>query len=148
MCSIECLDNLIINLKVLGKISAGSKINTKEKYLEIDDNTWGQAIARWIRGDNRKATCDAIHSIISSASHVIQHSLRSKKTDLVQEKFLHMTHNELLEALYKELKKVEIGVASLKDTYIRDTTLSSKLEIEIGTIKRQIESIEEHFERE
>jgi len=146
MCSSECLDNLIINLKVLGKISAGSKINTKEKYLEIDSNTWGQAVIRWIRGDNRKATCDSIHSIISSASHVIQHSLKSTHNELVEEKFLHMTHDELLESIHKDRKKVKRGVASLKDTYIHDTTLSSKLEIELGVIQRQIDSIEEHFQ--
>ena len=148
MCSSECLDTLIINLKVLGKISAGSKLNTKEKYLEIDKNTWGQSLVRWIRGDNRKATCDSIHTIITSASHIIQASLKAERNKLVDEKFLHMTHVELLENLHKELKKVLVGISNLKDTYIHDTTHSSKMEIEIGIVRRQIDSIEEHFEGE
>jgi len=29
------------------------KINTKDKYLKLDDTTWWQGVFRWYRGDSR-----------------------------------------------------------------------------------------------
>ena len=40
------VQNLLINLKVLSQIGPGDKINTKEKNIEIDSNSWGQSLRR------------------------------------------------------------------------------------------------------
>ena len=43
------------------------------------------------------------------------------------------------------LEGVRKGLENLKETYFQDATLSSKMDLCIGTVQRQISSIENYF---
>ena len=56
--------------------------------------------------------------------------------------YLEMKPLDFIEDLRNILLNTKKGIQSLKDTYNYDTTLSSKLEMDINLIKRQIKNIE------
>lgn len=144
---IDGVENLLINLKVLGKLIDGSKLNTKEKLLHVDPYSWFQGLYRWNRGDNRKTTCEVIRFIIAKASKIVQISLQSSPEAFIEEKSLHLTHENLLKTLLVELKKTLKGLQVLVQTYEYDKTITSKLEVEIAILIRQNESIDEYFKK-
>jgi len=86
------VQNLLINLKVLSQIGPGDKINTKEKNIEIDSNSWGQSLRRTYRGDDRKLTFDMINNLITTLTLIIQKSLNGNADDYIEEKSVHMTN--------------------------------------------------------
>ena len=51
----EIAETLILNLGVLGEITEGRKINTKEKYLSLYDTSFLQGAIRWYYGDDGKS---------------------------------------------------------------------------------------------
>ena len=141
------VQNLLINLKVLSQIGPGDKINTKEKNIEIDSNNWGQSLRRTYRGDDRKLTFDMINNLITTLTLIIQKSLEGDADEYIEEKSVHMTNQELLKEVHKELEGVRKGLENLRETYFQDATLASKMELCIGTVQRQITSIENYFKK-
>lgn len=141
------VQNLLINLKVLSQIGPGDKINTKEKNIEIDNNNWGQALRRAYRGDDRKLTFDVINNLIANLTNIIQKSLDGDRDSYIEEKSVHMTNSELLSEVHKELEGTRKGLENLRETYFQDATLASKMELCIGTVQRQITSIENYFSK-
>ena len=57
-----------------------------------------------------------------------------------------MTNSELLSEVHKELEGVRKGLENLRKHIFQDATLASKMELCIGTVQRQITSIENYFE--
>ena len=147
MCSVECVKTLLVNLKVLGKIGPGSKINTKEKYLELDDTTWYQSALRWYRGDSRYTTSDKIQTTIKKSSIIVNNAIKDlhENGDYLSEKYINSTPEDFLTLVLGILKNAKIGVENLKDTYVHDTTLSSQLEMDISSLDRQIKTIEKNL---
>tara|TARA_Y100000389_G_scaffold204899_1_gene260619 strand:+ start:5626 stop:6072 length:447 start_codon:yes stop_codon:yes gene_type:complete len=141
------VQNLLINLKVLSQIGPGDKINTKEKNIEIDSNSWGQSLRRTYRGDDRKLTFDMINNLITTLTLIIQKSLNGNADDYIEEKSVHMTNEELLKEVHRELEGVRKGLENLRETYFQDATLASKMELCIGTVQRQITSIANYFNK-
>jgi len=141
------VQNLLINLKVLSQIGPGDKINTKEKNIEIDSNSWGQSLRRTYRGDDRKLTFDMINNLITTLTLIIQKSLNGNADDYIEEKSVHMTNKELLKEVHRELEGVRKGLENLRETYFQDATLASKMELCIGTVQRQITSIANYFNK-
>lgn len=146
MNNIDCIEKLIIDLKVISKIGPGTKINTKEKYLELDDTTWWQGALRWYRGDSRQTSSDKIHTTITSCSTIINLAIQDikEKLSVPLPMYLDSTPEEFLEIMLTNLKSAKIGLENLKDTYIHDTTLSSKLEMDISSVNRMINLIEKN----
>jgi len=144
MNNIDCIEKLIIDLKVISKIGPGTKINTKEKYLELDDTTWWQGALRWYREDSRQTSSDKIHTTINSCSTIINLAIQdlNEKLSIPLPMYLDSTPEDFLEIMLTNLKSAKIGLENLKDTYIHDITLSSKIEMDISSINRMINLIE------
>jgi hypothetical protein len=147
MCSSECVENLMINLRVIGKIEPGFKINTKETHLELDNTTQWQFLLRWYRGDSRYTTIGKIHSIITNSSHIINQAINdfTDKIFSPMEMYLNNTPEGFLKIMLNILLDTEIGLKNLRDTYKQYITTSSKLEMEIESTNRQINSIKKLF---
>lgn len=148
MFNFDCVEKLLIDLKVISKIGPGNKINTKEKYLELDDTTWWQGALRWYRGDSRQTTSDKVHITISSCSHIINAAISDFRTepDKIVQMYLNSTPYDFLIMMRNSIKTAKVGVENLRDTYIHDTTLSSKLEFDILSIDRQVGMIDKIIE--
>jgi hypothetical protein len=145
MCSIECTKNLLVDLRTLGKIEEGKKINTKEKYISSDDTTFLQPLWRWYRGDSRISTGNKIEKVLTCSSNLIEKAVMDVNNgyDDPKDIYIKIPPSKFLDDIRVVLVQANAGVKNLRDTYVQDDTISSKLEMHIQTLGRQIEIINE-----
>jgi hypothetical protein len=62
--------------------------------------------------------------------------------------YLDVSPDKFLEDIRDILKKANKGIQNLRDTYIKNESLASKLELQIQIIDRQIDYINEHLNSE
>jgi len=113
---------ILINLKILGKLDTGMKVNVKNSIFVLDDNVWKSIITRRLRGDDRNQTYDKISHLITEVSKIIDQP----------------TDDVIIESVdFKEILDAAIqGLIKLKGTYQDDNTFVAKLEIEINLLTR------------
>lgn len=134
---------LFISLKVLGRIEADQKLNTKVQYLGLDESTWYQWAVRKYRGDSRENSINKISKVISDTSYIIDDALKNG-TSLKYKKYLNETATEFLKIMFELLKDAESGLTKLRNTYNYDTTISSQIEMEIIKLKKYIRELKEN----
>jgi len=150
MCSIDCIEKLLVDLRTLGKIEEGKKINTKEKYISFDDTTVIQPFIRWYRGDSGMLTGNKIQETLTCTTKIIKKAIDDIKNNDKEPKmiYLDVSPDKFLEDIKDILKKANKGIQNLRDTYIKNESLASKLELQIQIIDRQIDYINEHLNSE
>ena len=124
---------LIINLKVLGELDKGVKLNTREKYFTLDNITWYQGLKRFYRRDDRSVTYEKISYLIRNIQ-----DLANNCTDGPRSLGLENI-GELCAYLNPVLEKSKIGLRSLQNTYEEDKTFVNQIDVEISSIDRLIE---------
>lgn len=143
ICDEDHVDKTMTNLKVIGKIGPGFKVNTKGKYLQLDDTTYWQGALRWFRGDSRTTMYEKIHSTVHSSLLIVNMAI----SDYIENPnesiviYYNSTPHEFLTIMYDILKSAKVGMDNLKDTYDPDPTLSSRLEMDILSVKNQLTTI-------
>jgi len=148
----ECIKNLLINLKCIGKIGVGYKLNTKGSYLALDDTTSIQGCRRWYRGDSRHAAIAKIRDVVHSALNLVDECLkeqdRGEKNEVnFCQKYLRSDTISFLETFMHELEKTKIGLRNLKNTYYNDTYIDSELEIHMWHINDKIKLINNFLQK-
>lgn len=141
-CSEESTRNLFINLKVIGKLDADQKLNTKDKYICLDDSTWYQWMIRKYRGDSRDNSISKLNKIIEETKKIIDDALINISSSEKHRRYLNLNAIEFLQEFHKLLREVESGLVNLRDTYNYDTTTSSQLDMNLITIRKYIQEIE------
>lgn len=144
VCDDDYINKLLTNLKVIGKIGPGFKINTKGKYLQLDDTTYWQGLLRWYRGDSRNTMYEKVHSTISASQKIVNMLIRDLNYNPEEPKEIYnnCTPGDFLRIVYQILKGAKSGMESLKDTYDPDPTLSSRLEMDIISVSNQLLQID------
>jgi len=130
--SIDC-KSVLINLKILGKVDTGMKINVKNTIFTLDENGWKAMVTRKWRGDDRDQTYDKISKLVEDVTKLLD-----------REQFSNDIYRNLLnEAVdFKNIIEASIeGLTKLKGTYIDDKTFVAKIEIEIGLLNRLFNKI-------
>lgn len=120
---------IVINLKLLGKLEMGVKLNTRGSYFSIDDTRWDQGVRRMWRGDNRDSTYEKISELIKDTKELLEKD----------------SSDEFKEFLIPILKLATKGLCSLKETYSSDKTFLSKIDLEIETMERIIKRMDPNF---
>lgn len=143
ICEEDHVDKTMTNLKVIGKIGPGFKVNTKGKYLQLDDTTYWQGATRWFRGDSRNTMYEKIHSTIHNSFTIINMAISDYRENPNQSQGIYhnTTPGDFLVTMSEILQQTKIGMENLKDTYDPDPTLSSRLEIDILSVRNQLSSI-------
>lgn len=143
MDSSELTKNIYINLKVLGRIEADQKLNTKESFMAVDDSTWYQWALRKYRGDSRENMIYKIDKLIDQTKNLIIFALTDEKPFENRSVYLNMTSERFLETTLQPilLNAIE-GLTNLRNTYNNDTTISSKIEMNIMVLKRCLSDME------
>lgn len=153
MYSRKYIDNLFINLKLLGKITTqGRKLYTQGEYLKLDEGkNYKQTISRWWYNEDRVDTLDKIKEIIRESIDFGQSAiyseilLRECNSDAVDDKIRKWVTDNMgfLKSLVSEMEKAIVGIKTLQDTYSDDSTLCSKLELEIELMEINISKFKE-----
>lgn len=149
MYSRKHLDTLFVNLKILGKITTqGRKLYTHDNYLKLDNgDNYKQKVYRWIYNENRAITLEKIKEVIRESIDIGQSAmyseilLRSSHLDGGESEEIKKWVDgniQILGGLLSEMKKAINGIKTLQDTYSDDSTLCSKLELEIELLENAI----------
>jgi len=140
VCDDDCVDKLMTNLKVIGKIGPGFKIDTKGKYLKLDDTTYWQGATRWYRGDSRDTMYEKVHSNILSSLKIINMAINDNisNPDTPLTIYNNVSPTDFLVTMHDILKNTRIGLENLRDTYNADSTLTSRLEMDIISVQNQV----------
>lgn len=148
VCDNDCIDKLMTNLKVIGKIGPGFKIDTKGKYLKLDDTTYWQGALRWYRGDNRDTMYEKVHSTILSSLKIITMAIKDIKenSQIPMDIYNSVSPEDFIITMYDILKNSKVGLENLKDTYNSDSTLTSRLEMDIISVQNQLILISKNVE--
>ena len=103
----------IINLKVVGKIKRGEKLNTRFYRFTIETTSMlsPQFFYRWLNGESRDQTIDALDSLISSC--VNQSGLSERENIDLVDQLIHASS----------------GIKNLAQTYKDDQTTCAGFEM-------------------
>lgn len=109
----------VINLKVVAKLKRGDKLNTRLYRFTIDETSiFSPAFfLRWVNGESRDQTIDALDTLISSC--ITQNGLSQRETtDLVD-----------------QLMMTSRGIKNLAETYKDDQTCVAGIEMILEKIE-------------
>ncbi len=111
MCDTDCVEKLLTDLNVLGKIGTGFKINTKDKFLKLDDTKWWQGALRWYRGDSRDTMYEKVHTTVNNSLRFLNLAITDlKKTNnSTVSVYMNSTPENFLRILFDILKKTKVG---------------------------------------
>lgn len=141
----EQKNDILINLKVIGKIGPGDKINTKKKHFDKDNTSWYQPFLRLYRGDSRECSINQVNYLINETNTLITLAIDSKRNKQINEFFYkNFSPDEFLKMLWNEeiIHNALTGVTNLKDTYINDSNITSRIECLITILRRNIQDLE------
>ncbi len=165
----EQKNDILINLKVIGKIGPGDKINTKKKHFDKDNTSWYQPFLRLYRGDSRECSINQVNCLINEANNLITVAIKSKQTfrrhcpvgavdtapqgrrNITSETdeffYKNFSPNEFLKMLWGEriIHNALTGVENLKDTYNNDSNITSRLECLITILRKNIIELEKEI---
>lgn len=123
---------VLLNLEILSQIKENDKISIQilpgEKKMFVDHYNYTISLSRWYNGYNREDSIKYIEelsqNIESSASYIINGN--------------HIDDNEIL---VTSIKKALIGLDSLKQTYLSDSVISSRIILIIEKLNTIIKNL-------
>ncbi len=116
------LNDLLVKLKILGKIERGNKINMGTMTF-TESSSWMGALNRTLCGEGRKG-------LMTHLNQIIQQSINA----------INEYHNtEFCGLVVNHLAQAKIGIQNLITTYQSDPNTVSQLEICIANINLQLE---------
>lgn len=137
------VDEMLVNLKIISRISKTNKLNTQDDLLKIDDNNWlFQGLNRWYNHNSRQETMNKINHILRDVFAFIDKTLANElsfnATVNVGENgvcLLHEDNSELLQRFLINLCNAIKGLDNLKMTYQHDEAIVSQIDVMIENIK-------------
>ena len=131
--------SILINLKILGELEIGVKLNTRERYFELDDPSWYQGARRKWRGDTKQSAYEKISELILDTKEMLENSTTDPSS-------LENSLEEFNAFMVPILEKASKGLRSLQETYSYDKTFISQIDLEINVLERMIQKLDpEHL---
>jgi hypothetical protein len=113
------IDEVLINLKIIGHIKKNQKLSIAEKLLDVDKYPFFQPLFRWINNDNRYDTINFLsYLLIEAERHTNELIDDIKKYKKEQHEEITKMHSEkLLTSVRDELNNAKQGLLNIKNTY-------------------------------
>jgi hypothetical protein len=131
----KLLYNILLNLKVLGKIKTGHKLSIWEGNMCID-NTYVQSVNRWYNNNSRNTTVKFLENLDENITKKIEELLVLDDSSLFLD-----TKETLLLDLNHHLKTSIDGLRNLISTYQSDELIISNLELILNNFNLKIKKI-------
>jgi hypothetical protein len=139
----KLLENLLLNVKILSNIKEFDKLSTSnDEMLVIDSPSYLQGIYRTLYGDSREETLNKIDNIISDLFKITDEMLdnETKKKKKYHNNFKD-DNSTIFQKIAINLSESVKGLQNLKITYIKDVSITSRLDIIINKIQNRINKI-------
>lgn len=136
-------DDLMFELKLLGKIKKSDKLVTSGNKLGIDASGLLQPMIRAYYGDSRSSTMDRIEKLCQNIFTFLESSLKELNDNRGLVKNVHHKNNisEKLKQLWLEMAGAVKGLENLKITYETDAGIESQIDLCIDKLKGYIDDI-------
>ena len=131
----KLLYNILLNLKVLGKIKTGYKLSIIDNNINID-NTYIQSVNRWYNNNSRNETVKFLENLDEKITKKIEELLEIDNSSLFLD-----TRETLLLDLNHHLKTSIDGLRNLISTYQADELIISNLELILNNFNLKIKKI-------
>lgn len=143
----KLIDETILNLKILSNIKKNDKLITNTNILEIDNPNILQGLNRWYYNENRELTVKKLNQICENTFKITDYILSNEKDKNItnQKNVLQYNNNELFQLLIIEMTNSLNGLNNLKDTYVKDISISSQIDILKKKITMKIEKLNKLF---
>jgi hypothetical protein len=126
------IKTVLINLTILGQITTGTKLNTREKYFTLDINNWSQGLKRLYRRDDRNVTYEKISLLIKQVEELVKMSDKNN---------IGYTEEEFYQELVPIITSTVTGLEYLKNTYDDDRTFVAQIDYEVNILNRILNKI-------
>ena len=137
--SLNTIDEKLVNLKIISKIKRDDILLASGDLLEIDDSQWlFKGLSRWYGKASRKQTLDKINNVINDVFAFIDSTLANELSHISDKKssnILKEDNSEILQKFLIHLNNAVEGLENLKNTYIDDESVISKLDVIIEKIQ-------------
>ena len=118
------IEQTLVNLKVLGKMSSGEMLYTRNRYFQIISNSWIPiSIRRWWYGESRQTMIKDINNLVV----ISENYLESNEISIGDKK-------RILNALIES----KTGILELKKLYNQDAYIIARLELLYNRIVKNV----------
>lgn len=131
MCSKECYDKMVIQLKIISQIQEDDKLYISSDQIEIQKPSLHTSLNRWYNNQTRKKLIDYLDKIM---------------TDVYTRIYTYASfpqYKDYSEQTIQELSNSLQGLRNLKKTYEQDEKIVSKLQLMIEEAEKFIRNIYE-----
>jgi hypothetical protein len=125
------IDELLLDLKIIGSIKVDEKINTSHDVIDINSKSFLDALSRWLRGENRtknisfvklriNQTFECIEIAISEQERlnkIIPMSQKENREHMVMK----LRNSQFIERLRLGLDEASTGIKNIGQTYQQDS---------------------------
>lgn len=126
------LNNILLSLEILNQIKENDKIAIQyapgEKKMYVDRNSFLLSARRWYNGFNREDSIKYIETLYNDIENTTNYIINGN----------HLNEGELLVG---GIKKGISGLENLKNTYIDDSVISSKIKLIIDKLNTLIKNL-------
>lgn len=125
------IDELLLDLKIIGSIKVDEKINTSQDVIDINAKSFLDALTRWLRGENRtknisfvklriNQTFECIEIAISEQERLNKMIPMSPKENR-EHMVMKLRNSQFIERLRLGLDEASAGIRNIGQTYQQDS---------------------------
>lgn len=138
----EAVDQIIVNLKTLGKLRINDKLFIQNGYIMIHKDTFMRPFVRTVYGYSREQSCVLIQENIQKAIRVTNNLIQIKIQKIQENQIEFMNYIKILHHLRESFCSCLQGLANFMKTYSEDTTINSRIENLLVHIQNQLSIID------
>lgn len=148
-CKQRC-ENLIISLKVIGKLTGDDKLIFRHRDVIIQKQSTITSITRYIVGDGRKETISGLRTTLDDVESVVNDFIQMSNSGLtVLDKYVMLCRLNI--SLQSVINKSGYGILSLLITYKDDPVAIANLESvkeRISLLQKEIKKVTDKLKSE
>ena len=140
------LDNLLLNLKIISNLKEYDKVSVNSENIIIDTPSMFQGIYRTWNGDSRKNTIGIIDSIINRIFEITDELLDEETCNQNRNHIIITMNNKpfrdnvisTFQTIVLQLSETITGLQNLKITYLKDVSITAKIDLIISKIQNRV----------
>lgn len=141
------IENNILNLKIISKISEGDKLSTSENIIKIDPPSILQGVNRWINSEGRGVTLKKLEEIVNDTLSITEKLLESERNIKDEkQKDLDENNSQIFQKFIIEMTNSLLGLENLKKTYTEDIMITSQIDLLLKKITTRIDKMTKLFQ--
>jgi hypothetical protein len=138
MNSDDHVDNIIMNLKIIGMVQKNGRLCIKKGSLTLEHDDQLQKIRRWFNKDSRESTMLHIRNTIMNATKLTK-GVVSKQIDIELKDWV-------LSRIFTEMTNCQSGLTNLKTTYNDDSIMIANIDVLLERLQANCEELHIYLE--